>query len=178
MKKSSHSSLNLLVSVVVVFVTIWAFVTFGGKNSRKESVPPPQGRPEARKLPDDHAGAVGSVSPEVSGGSVFKPLPIYEEGTRPDGGVPFGDPATGNDQAKYSIQVPPDLPDDLKRQLQAPPPELPPDLKAQLTSSPPPIPDDIRKALATPPRTVSIDEVNKLPEPLEPEQREPVHQTE
>ena len=64
---------------------------------------------------------------------------------------------------KPVLDIPPELPEDLKRQLEAPPAELPPDLKRQLEAPPPPLPEDIKRALATPPRIVTEDEVNTPP---------------
>lgn len=66
------------------------------------------------------------------------------------------------EQAK---RPPQELPEDLRRQLMQPPPELPEDLKAQLNAPPPEIPEDIKRALQEQPKIVSIDEVNKFPNP-------------
>ena len=70
-------------------------------------------------------------------------------------------------QMEEQAKLPPqELPEDLKRQLSQPPPELPEDLKAQLSAPPPEIPEDIKRALLEPPKILSIEEVNKFPEPV------------
>ena len=52
--------------------------------------------------------------------------------------------------------------DSLREQILNPP-ELPSDLKAQLEAASAPLPTDIIDSLSTPPREVTIDEVNKIP---------------
>ena len=64
------------------------------------------------------------------------------------------------EEFQEQIGVEPELPDDLKQQLNSPPPLLPEDLRKQLEEPLPPIPDDILKALEEPERTVTIEEVN------------------
>ncbi|MCB0344702.1 MAG: hypothetical protein KDD66_06280 [Bdellovibrionales bacterium] len=69
-------------------------------------------------------------------------------------------PPIPDDIRKQLNSPPPPLPPDLKAQLEAPPPPLPADLKAQLEAPPPPLPPDIQRALQTPPRIVTEAEVN------------------
>jgi len=58
--------------------------------------------------------------------------------------------------------IPDDLPEDLRQQILNPP-EIPDDLKAQLEAVPTDLPPDIIESLGTGPREVTIDEVNKIP---------------
>lgn len=69
-------------------------------------------------------------------------------------------PPIPEDIQRQISSPPPPLPDDLRRQLESPPPPLPDDLKAQLEAPPPPLPPDMQRALQTPPRIVTEAEVN------------------
>ena len=58
--------------------------------------------------------------------------------------------------------IPDDLPEDLRQQILNPP-EIPDDLKAQLEASTGSLPPDIIESLNSPAREITIDEVNKIP---------------
>jgi hypothetical protein len=59
---------------------------------------------------------------------------------------------------------PPELPEDMKKQLTAPEPEMPIELKQQYEGAPPPpLPEDIQKSLMDPTRGSNLKDVNPNP---------------
>ena len=167
MSKKRWSSVNFLVSVVVILVAVFLFTSGRDGTDKTPAVKTTVNAPketaiESKTPAPDRIEPLAGVPIEILNsrtpniGQTANGTPLGAQ-LNPNGELPADMPPEMAAQLKGP---PPELPDDLKRQLEGPPPELPDDLKAQLNAPPPPIPDDIKRALATPPRVVSIDEVN------------------
>ena len=161
MSKKSWSSVNFIVSIVVIIGAFWAFSASNESASKPPAAPISAGTPDGQTVDGKSSPGIAEIKNGDTLGSVpvqvINSAPPSANSAVPAAGAPIDLSAEMAAQLKGP---PPELPEDLKRQLEAPPPELPDDLKAQLNAPPPPIPDDIKRALATPPRVVSIEEVN------------------
>lgn len=73
-------------------------------------------------------------------------------------------PELPEDLRRQLESPPPELPEDMKRQLTAPEPEMPIELKKQYEGAPPPaLPEDIQKSLMDPTRGSNLKDVNPNP---------------
>ncbi len=175
---NQRSNTNFLLSAAIGIIALLTLVFVFGPEDQQGVAPNAVQEAGEQRISSDSESAKAALEasnnagmPVLGSTQAYKPSSVVGTAENPPEGLPEDlvralqnpNPELPPEMKAQLNAPPPELPDDLRRQLENPIKELPEDLQKQLNAEPPELPEDIKRALQTPPRKVTEEEVNTPP---------------